>query len=150
MRSTFVRIYAACGILLLLSLDTSAETLSIQSADVQSYFAADSKTFLTSQRSDPVVLAPWPTSGVGPYGILGPLGVPTTPTVPPAPANLGPANSFAISPVTSLFLDVPTNTTSKSVVMANAAPGTLGATTPLGTVTYSWLQTGPGTRPRSR
>lgn len=101
-----------------------AQTVSIQSADVQSYFAADSETFPTSQQSDPLGLNPWPLSGVGPYTIAGPVGVPALPIVPPVPAALGPANSFAVAPWTSQFADLPTNTLSKSVIWANAPPGT--------------------------
>lgn len=101
-----------------------AQTVSIQAADVQSYFAADSETFATSQQSDPPGLNPWPTSGFGLYTITGPTGVPALPIVPPVPAALGPANSFAVVPSTSLFADLPTNTLSKSVIWANAPPGT--------------------------
>ncbi len=101
-----------------------AQTVSIQAADVQSYFAANSETLATSQQSDPPGLNPWPTSGFGLYTITGPTGVPAVPTLPPAPASLGPANSFAVAPWTSQFADLPTNTLSKSVIWANAPPGT--------------------------
>lgn len=221
--STRVRCAAACGLLLVSSLEVSAQTVTIQAADVQSYFAANSESFVSSQQSDPAGLAPWPTSGFGPYPITGPSGVPTIPFNPPVPAALAPSNSFATGPWTSLFADLPTSTLSKSVIWANSPPspnvadghavvnmrlenptttyafhqmnfaldyvanaplgggiggaptffvsgtttgatsyaqfagvidyywtdtnsaGIVGTTTPLGSLTYSWTQTGPGT-----
>lgn len=117
--------FAATLVCLPLSGIARAQTVSIQTADVQSYFAANSESLPTSQQSDPVGLAPWaPPSGFGPYTITGPAGVPPLPSVPPVPAALGPANSFAVAPWTSLFADLPTNTLSKSVIWANAPPGT--------------------------
>jgi hypothetical protein len=123
MISACTRALLLCALIIVGSLRASAQITSIQTADVQSYFAADSESLFTSQQSDPGGLVPWTTSGPGPYTITGPSGMPTIPVNPPVPAVLAPSNSFATSPYSSQFTDLPTATFGKSVIWANAPGG---------------------------